>query len=224
MKAILIATLFLGLTFNGFAQYTDTLITQPKHNGIKTFLPGVIALSYGAIALNDGALKNLDHHIAERRNEQRPNFSTSADDYLRYAPFVALYGMEALGLKSKHAIKEKTALVLISAGFAVGSAKLLKTWSNKERPNQLDHRSFPSGHATIVFAGAELINQEYRDQSPWYGVAAYTVASATSVLRIYNNDHWFSDVVAGAGVGILSTKLAYLVYPGLQKLLVKDKQ
>ncbi|MGY0038526.1 hypothetical protein [Pedobacter sp. NJ-S-72] len=37
---------------------------------------------------------------------------------------------------------------------------------------------------------------------------------------MYNNKHWLSDVVAGAGVGIASTKLAYLIYPNLKKLIV----
>ena len=30
---------------------------------------------------------------------------------------------------------------------------------------------------------------------------------------MYNNKHWFSDVVAGAGFGIASTKIAWLIYP-----------
>jgi membrane-associated phospholipid phosphatase len=35
---------------------------------------------------------------------------------------------------------------------------------------------------------------------------------------MYNNKHWFSDVVAGAGIGILSTKFSYLIYPQLKRL------
>ncbi|MFI5140418.1 MAG: phosphatase PAP2 family protein, partial [Sphingobacteriales bacterium] len=50
-------------------------------------------------------------------------------------------------------------------------------------------------------------------------VVGYTFAAATGVFRMYNRDHWFSDVVAGAGFGILSTKAAYLVYPYLRKAL-----
>ena len=39
-----------------------------------------------------------------------------------------------------------------------------------------------------------------------------------------NRDHWFSDVVAGAGFGIISTKAAYLVYPYIRNALThKDK-
>ncbi|MGY0037497.1 phosphatase PAP2 family protein [Pedobacter sp. NJ-S-72] len=90
----------------------------------------------------------------------------------------------------------------------------------RERPSGDDKFSFPSGHTANAFAAAEFLNQEYRDVSPWIGYAGYTVATATGVLRMYNNAHWLSDVIAGAGAGILSTKLAYLVYPHLKKLVV----
>mgnify|MGYP003945673853 CR=1 FL=1 len=224
----LILITIIGLIFSnplkGYSQYSDTTVIQKDRLKFKTFLPGMIAISYGVIALGDGALKNLDHDIAERRNGRRPTFHTNADDYLRYAPFVALYGYELLGIKGKHNIKEKTSLVLLTAVISLGSTKILKNSIDKERPNSYDFKSFPSGHAAIAFTGAELINQEYGDLSPWYSIAGYTVASATSILRVYSNDHWFSDIVAGAGVGILSTKLAYVVYPHLKKLLVNKEK
>ena len=74
-------------------------------------------------------------------------------------------------------------------------------------------RAFPSGHTATAFVAAEFIQQEFKDASPWYGFAGYTVATATGTLRMLKNAHWFSDVVAGAGVGILTTKLTYLAYP-----------
>ena len=67
------------------------------------------------------------------------------------------------------------------------------------------------------------MRQEYKDVSPWYGVAGYAMATATGMLRMYNNKHWMSDVVAGAGVGIVSTKLAYWLYPYVKHALWKDK-
>jgi hypothetical protein len=38
---------------------------------------------------------------------------------------------------------------------------------------------------------------------------------------MYNNRHWLSDVVAGAGLGILSTKAAYWVFPKMEKMFAK---
>ena len=221
---ITLITLIITSPLKGSSQYSDTTIIQQDRIKFKTFLPGMIALSYGVVALGDGPLKNLDFDIAERRNNRRPTFHTSADDYLRYVPFIALYGYELFGIKGKHNLKDKTSLVLLTVVISLGSTKILKTVVDKERPNGYDFKSFPSGHAATAFTGAELINQEYGDLSPWYSIAGYTVASATSILRIYSNDHWFSDVVAGAGVGILSTKLTYIVYPHLKNLLLNKKK
>lgn len=54
---------------------------------------------------------------------------------------------------------------------------------------------------------------EYKAVSPWYGYSAYAAAAATGAIKIMENAHWLSDVLAGAGVGILSTRVAYYVYP-----------
>ena len=40
--------------------------------------------------------------------------------------------------------------------------------------------------------------------------------------RIFNDRHWVSDVVAGGGIGILSTKAVYGVYPYLKKCVLKE--
>jgi len=50
------------------------------------------------------------------------------------------------------------------------------------------------------------------------------VASGVAYLRIYNNRHWFTDVVAGAGFGIISTKVAYWMYPFMKRTFFKDKK
>ena len=51
------------------------------------------------------------------------------------------------------------------------------------------------------------------------------MASLIGAARVYRNKHWVSDVVAGAGIGILSTKFIYWAYPHLQKTFgKKDKK
>ena len=58
----------------------------------------------------------------------------------------------------------------------------------------------------------------------WYGISGYAVAAGTGFFRIYNGRHWLSDVAMGAGIGILSTKAAYWMYPYLKKhLFTKER-
>ena len=81
--------------------------------------------------------------------------------------------------------------------------------------------SFPSGHTATAFMGAELVRLEY---GIWWGLAAYSVAGATAFLRVWNNWHWTSDVIAGAGIGILSANAAYWLLPLERKLFRMDSK
>jgi membrane-associated phospholipid phosphatase len=71
-----------------------------------------------------------------------------------------------------------------------------------------DYRSFPSGHATAAFALASVVSAEtshWWPETRWIiGPAMYGAATLTAVSRIYNNQHWASDVLAGAAVGTLT--------------------
>ena len=68
-----------------------------------------------------------------------------------------------------------------------------------------DYKSFPSGHATAAFALASTVTAEtslWWPDSRWVvGPIMYGAATLTGVSRIYNNQHWASDVIAGAAIG-----------------------
>ena len=63
--------------------------------------------------------------------------------------------------------------------------------------------SFPSGHTTGAFAAATVFAMEYRDR-PAVKIIAYGSASLIGLSRITENKHWFTDVLAGTALGILS--------------------
>jgi membrane-associated phospholipid phosphatase len=60
-------------------------------------------------------------------------------------------------------------------------------------------KSFPSGHATVAFALASAVSHETHDR--WVSWALYPVAAAVAWSRVHDNEHWTSDVVAGAFLG-----------------------
>lgn len=74
----------------------------------------------------------------------------------------------------------------------------LKYNVDRERPNGHDH-SFPSGHTAAAFAGAGFLQMRY---GWWYGVPAYALAAFTGYSRVESHNHWTSDVLAGAAIGI----------------------
>jgi undecaprenyl-diphosphatase len=58
--------------------------------------------------------------------------------------------------------------------------------------------AFPSSHAVNVFAAAPLVRELY----PSAGIAYLGIASAVALSRVYVGDHWPSDVLAGAALGL----------------------
>ena len=141
------------------------------------------------------------------------------DEYTRFVPIAAVYALNLFGVEGRHRFMDRSAILLASAVTATVITKGIKWVADVERPDGMGFDSFPSGHATIAFMAAEFMWQEYRHRSPWYGVAAYTVAAGTGALRIYSNEHWLTDVMAGAGIGILSTKFTYWAYPRVKAKL-----
>ena len=85
----------------------------------------------------------------------------------------------------------------------------LKSVTREPRPDGSSNNSFPSGHTAQAFAAATFLNEEYKDRFHWMPYAAYGLASGVGMLRIANNRHYVSDVLMGAGLGILSMKVAY---------------
>ncbi len=151
----------------------------------------------------------------EIRDELQENRHSALhiDDYTQFLPFAAALTLGNMGLKARHGLKQRA----IAGGMAIAISQIfvqsLKYTTRTERPDHSKRNSFPSGHTTMAFVGAEMLWQEYHQQSPWIAYAGYAVAAGTGFMRMYNNRHWFSDVIAGAGFGILSTKLAYWLYP-----------
>ena len=179
-------------------------------------------ITYGFIGLNNERLRGLD--VSMRDELRYVERKVHLDDYLEFSPLVAVYGLNLLGKKGVHDVKELTKITgysIVITGVSVASIKLL---TGKERPDESDFTSFPSGHTATAFMCAEILYQEYKDESILYGILGYTAAATTGYLRVYNDKHWFSDVVAGAGFGILSTKLSYLLHKKLHSRSSKSSR
>lgn len=193
--------------------------------GFKVMAAPVALIGYGLATWGDNDFPVSSHDIYNGRQEAFPTFRTKIDDFTVFVPVAAVYGLNALGVQGKHHFVDRSALYILSSGVANGVSLFLKGTTNTIRPDGSNNHSFPSGHTTNAFVAAEFMHQEYKGQSPWYSIAGYTVATATGAIRILNNKHWFSDVAVGAGIGILSTKATYLLYPWVkQKLGLKTSE
>ena len=170
-------------------------------------IPAVL-IGYGAVtAQGDAGINRMEKDFVQK--QFRP-VSTGFDNTLIIAPYFELGLVALAGVESRN--DRINTLLIIAKGEAImlASTFAVKYLRGEPRPNMSDNLSFPSGHTAQAFLAASIVHTEFRDKSQWYGVGAYTIATSVAALRMINDKHWQSDVVAGAGFGILSAHLAYL--------------
>ena len=222
---------FDGLDLNAFRQYngpdfhflkntTNPAVKPYKFLddqtwvGVPIFLAGMIAKS---------------EKTAFRQNYNNPNtnirlikynFHSEIDNYTQFSGIALTVGLKMAGVEGRSSWPRLAASSLASYAVMAAFVNSIKYTTSEMRPDGSTRNSWPSGHTATAFVGATILHKEYGlTRSPWYSIAGYSVATATGVMRVLNNRHWISDVLSGAGIGILSTELAY----GICDLLFKQK-
>jgi hypothetical protein len=203
----------------------ETLPSSPKHCGRNAEIVGIVVpsimITYGFISLGNNKIRNIDYNVRNSLERNQAFWHTHVDDYLQFAPAVAAYTMKFCGMESRHNALNMTIIYGLSNLLAGRIVSLTKIATERERPDYSNKRSFPSGHTQTAFVAAEFLHQEFKEQSVWISIGGYSAATFVGFARVRNNRHWVSDVVAGAGIGILSTKFVYWTYPYLQNLFEK---
>lgn len=182
-----------------------------------------LGIGYGVLALHKSAPEELNLSTRKEILEDHPHFLTHVDNYLQFTPGLAVIGLNIAGVKGEHTFQDELYLYGLSTLIMLGSVWVVKPIAHEQRPDHSGFSSFPSGHTATAIAGAELLRAEYGHRAPWIGVLGYAAAATTGGLRVYNNRHWVSDVVAGAAIGFLSTRIAYALNPWVEKHLLRHR-
>jgi hypothetical protein len=188
------------------AQYQDVNSkTKNKNTFIKkSFLPGSFIVL--GLAFNNSAFeKQLKTDI---RKKVGSNYEYRIDDYLQYAPVAEMYIGDNFEIKAKNHWFDQTKYLIISQIISSTITHTIKRTTLKERPNGAKY-SFPSGHTTFAFTNATVLFKEFQHSSPTLAYSGYAFAISTGAFRMINNKHWLSDVLVGAGIGIMVTELVY---------------
>lgn len=190
------------------------------------FIIPTLCVAYGTAArFNDLPIRRFDKHIAEQVN-QKIDRHYGIDNYLQVMPATLAWLLDfTSGIKARHNFRDRTLILATSYAFMGTTVYSIKSLTAVERPrNWGEFDAFPSGHTAVTFTGAHILYKEYKDCSPWIGIGGYLTATAVGVLRVINNAHWVSDVVTGAGLGILSAEIGYMMLPVWHRLLGIEKQ
>jgi membrane-associated phospholipid phosphatase len=188
---------------------------------VRSAAPAIVT---GAVvfATSGAAAKGADLHPAERMAFAAVN---QLDDAAHRPVWLIMQAgsLGAVGVASAAAWlarRQTTAVALAVTGTAVwGGAKVVKRLFGRGRP--ADHIAdltirgrpasglgFPSGHAAVATALAVIAAP---DLPPVVRVAAYSVAGATAMARVYVGAHLPADVVGGFGLGLATGALTNAV-------------
>jgi membrane-associated phospholipid phosphatase len=188
-------------------------LSTPAHWESEDFLraAGVVALTAGT-ALLDQEMRDLVHRNQSSFGDRMAHIAVR---YGEGGPMILLVGgMYGAGLALENNWLRETAVlagtaVVISAGistagkFIVGRARPYTESGNRNfRPfsGSDEFHSFPSGHTVTAFAFSAVLAERIRN--PWATIGLYTAATACAFSRIYEDQHWLSDVVFSAAVSI----------------------
>ncbi len=179
-------------------------------------------IAVSGIVVVAGVLYTQDANIQKVVQKNQTPLWNSVSKYGLERLGSGLYSLPALGVlygvgaiikndKARYtALKGAEAYLL---GFIADN--IMKQLTNRHRPYQSDpanpdiwngplsltiNSSFPSGHSTNIFAVATVIATAY-SQTIWVPIVCYTLAGLTAASRVYQNDHWFSDVFVGSALG-----------------------
>ncbi len=181
--------------------------------GVPIFLAGIIAKS-------EKKAFRQDYRNVHANTRLITHFKTEIDNYTQYFGPAMVLGLKLAGVEGRSAWPRFLASTAMSYGIMAAFVNGIKYTAKEMRPDGSTANSWPSGHTATSFVGATLLHHEYgMTRSPWYSIAGYGVATATGIMRVLNNRHWVSDVMSGAGIGIMSTELAY----ALSDIIFKDR-
>lgn len=198
----------------------DTVSYMPANNSFYT--NKYVQMTYIGVPLLVGGFAT-QYYVAERfkglRDAYVPTFRHTYDDYLQFAPAAAMLIIKACGVKGR----SSWGRMLVSDAFSVALMAVavngLKYSVKTMRPDGSTRNSFPSGHTATAFMAAAMLDKEFGCVSPWISIGGYAVAATVGISRQLNNRHWISDVLAGAGIGILSVEFGYF----FADLIFKEK-
>ena len=203
------------------------ILKSKTNKGVKayTFMDDMtfvgVPLFLGGLAVKgDKAMFRVNNKAGKKNTQLLTDFKTGIDDYTQYFGPAMVVGLKLGGVEGRSDWPRLLASAGMSYAIMAALVNGIKYTAKEMRPDGSSANSWPSGHTATSFVGATLLHKEYGlTRSPWYSVAGYGVATATGVMRVLNNRHWISDVMSGAGIGILSTELGYAI----GDLLFKEK-
>lgn len=199
----LILFFFTLLLFHPLTAQRDSLELTERH-GVAAYVITGSFMTAGLYFEGGGRKQRFQEGVRDRFDIP----ITQLDDVLQHSPIVMMYAIDLMMGTSLQEVGRQTRHMLITQAATLGTSFLLKSVVNSERPNG-GELSFPSGHTAYTFASATVLFHSYRDKNMLLALSGYVPAAVVGSYRMIKNKHWISDVLFGAGIGMLFAHLSY---------------
>ncbi|MFZ1519188.1 MAG: phosphatase PAP2 family protein [Ignavibacteriaceae bacterium] len=198
--------------FGKFFEVGGDVLTAPKDFNSDDWIKLSASIGVTGLALL------FDNDIKEFSQSNKTDFLNTVfkiDDYyhseLMAASIVVLYGYALIDKNNEVRnlslrLAEATvygSLINMSLKFVGGRSRPFYAQNPFEFDpfkTNFEQTSFPSGHSTLAFAFSSVMAKEYKNFFWKFGW--YTIAGLTAYARVYNNEHWFSDIIFGSAIGL----------------------
>ena len=197
-----------------FLNDAGAFFTLPLHLSSTGWLygAGITASTFLLISIDEEVKESVGRKTIQSLNNDIWDISTSYG-VTTYASIFS-GGVYAAGLISgNNDIRITGRLMLESLTYSGITVILIRYLAGRVRPyynegawkfkgfqTNNEFQSFPSGHTVVAF-GFSTILAERIDQL-WSRIVFYGLASLTGFSRVYNNQHFLSDVVIGGLIGL----------------------
>ncbi|WP_282142665.1 phosphatase PAP2 family protein [Cellulophaga baltica] len=203
----------LGSVFGGVSySYTRPLHWQGKQWA-----------TLGAITAGTGILYIFDEETSNfsiRQKEGIPEFIRDYGSEFGSPQYNYMFtgGVYLTGLVTKNEKLRRTGVLLIASATSAGLLQqLTKSLVGRARPvsgktkdtfdpfnPSRNFHSFPSGHTMLAFTNAYAIAKQFKN--PWTKAGIYTVGLIPGVSRMWDGQHWLTDVALGVAISIFTVE------------------
>jgi membrane-associated phospholipid phosphatase len=187
---------------------TDSINNTGKK--ISSYIVPASLVAYGLLSIDNNGLPS-SIAVKNWRNTHFAGFKDGSDDFLAFGPGLIMLACDAFKVKSASNFANQSVITAKAVFVSLSLVCALKYTTVVLRPDGSAKTSFPSGHTAFAFTLAELLHQEFKNK-PFIYTSGYIIATSVGAMRILNNRHWYSDVLVGAGIGLLSTKIVYATH------------
>ena len=198
---------------------TGEIIISPFTSSWKGYLTTAAVVGTGFILFNNDLQisKKAWSNKNDLNDALSETFMLFGDKYFMGSVYIASYVTSIFTDDVK--LRKTSLLAIESALLSAVITQSLKFLIHRHRPRDEDgpyvtdgtsfeteHLSFASGHTTFAFSTAKIINECYSDNK-YLPFITYPIATMTALSRIYDKEHWASDVLAGAAIGYFTASI-----------------